>query len=111
MGKTLHSRHNTILLDMLRGLRERKRLRQTDLAVLLGKSQATVSKVERGERRLDVIQLMDWIAALDISFLRFVRTLDAELRTHGITDPRIRQRTRRRQLRAGATRRRPRCDE
>jgi hypothetical protein len=43
--------------------------------------------------------------------LRFVRTLDAELRTHGITDPRIRQRTRRRQLRAGATRRRPRCDE
>lgn len=90
MGKTLYSRHNIIFLKMLRRLRESQKVRQADLAVLLGSSQATVSKVERGERRLDVIELRDWVAALDTNFTRFVRRLDAELRSNGINDQRIR---------------------
>ncbi len=92
---------------MLRRLRESRKLRQADLAVLLGNSQATVSKVERGERRLDVIELRDWVAALDTNFTRFVRRLDAELRSNGITDPRVLQITRalRLQLHGSARRR------
>jgi transcriptional regulator with XRE-family HTH domain len=50
------------------------------LAKLLGRSQATVSNVERGERRLDVIELRDWLAALEFDFIAFVSDLDAELR-------------------------------
>jgi len=107
MGKTLYSRHNVIFLKLLRRLRESQQLRQADLAVLLGHSQATVSKVERGERRLDVIELRDWVAALDTNFTRFVRRLDAELRSSGIGDPRVRQinRALRLQLRGAARRR------
>ena len=48
-----------------------------------------MSKVERGERRLDVIQLRDWLAALGIDFIGFVKTLDAELSLHGVVDERI----------------------
>lgn len=88
MAKTLHSRHNKIFLKMLRELRESRGLRQLDLAFLLGRSQATVSNVERGERRLDVIELRDWLDALDERFPDFTSKLDAELLRQG--GPRLR---------------------
>lgn len=92
MPKIIYSRHNEILLAMLRGLRVERRLRQTDLAVRLGRDQGLVSKVERGERRLDVIELRDWLNALDSDFLGFVSSLDAELRLHSTTDPQLTRR-------------------
>jgi transcriptional regulator with XRE-family HTH domain len=85
MAKTLHSRHNEVFLTMLRRLRESRRLRQTDLAKLLGRSQASVSNVERGERRLDFIELIDWLTALDVEVISFVSMLDAELRRLGVS--------------------------
>ena len=85
MAKTLHSRHNKIFLAMLRGLRESHHLRQADLAELLGRSQATVSNVERGERRLDLIELRDWLDALEVDFIEFVSRVDVELRSLGAT--------------------------
>ena len=88
MAKTLHSRHNKIFLTMLRELRESRGLRQSDLAELLGHSQATVSNVERGERRLDVIELRDWLDALDEKFPNFTTKLDEELLRLG--GPRLR---------------------
>jgi len=54
-------------------------MRQADLAELLGQTQATISRVERGERRLDVVELRAWLTALDISFVSFVKQLDARL--------------------------------
>src|SRR5258706_4062287 len=89
MGKTLHSRHNEIFLDMLRLSREAVRLRQTDLAHRLGRGQGTVSKTERGERRLDVIELRDWLLAMDLDFVAFMRELDHRLRRHPTTDGRL----------------------
>jgi transcriptional regulator with XRE-family HTH domain len=87
MAKTLHSRHNEVFLNKLRSLRESQRLRQSDLAMLLGTSQATVSNVERGERRLDLIELRDWLDALDVEFIEFLKVLDTELRSLGVTRP------------------------
>ncbi len=54
-------------------------MRQRDLGALLGHSQAKVSNVERGERRLDVIELRDWLDALDERFADFISKLDEEL--------------------------------
>lgn len=88
MAKTLHTRRNKIFLKMLRELRESRGLRQTDLADLLGHSQATVSNVERGERRLDVIELRDWLDALNGKFADFTSKLDDELLRLG--GPRLR---------------------
>jgi transcriptional regulator with XRE-family HTH domain len=92
MAKILYSRHNEVFLAMLRGLRMSRRLRQADLADRLGRGQGLVSKVERGERRLDVIELRDWLDALDTDFTGFVSRLDAQLRVHATTDPRITRR-------------------
>jgi len=86
MLKTLHSRHNEIFLSLLRSQRKAQRLRQSDLARRLGRGQATVSKVERGERRLDVIELRAWLAAMGIDFLAFMRELDGLLRPHVVPD-------------------------
>jgi transcriptional regulator with XRE-family HTH domain len=47
MLKSIHTRHNHVFLDMLRSSREAQRLRQSDLAIRLGRDQATISKVER----------------------------------------------------------------
>ena len=84
MAKTLHSRKNKLFLSMLRGLREAKRLRQSDLAVLVGRSQAMVSNVERGERSLDVVELWEWLDALEVDFIAFLSAFDTELRQRGV---------------------------
>jgi len=79
MLKSLHSRHNEVFLDLLKGQRSALQLRQADLAARLGMSQGTVSKVERGERRLDVIELRAWLGALGIDFMGFMGDLDQQL--------------------------------
>jgi hypothetical protein len=89
MPKILHSRHNEIFLEMLKRTRMLRRLRQRDLALLLGRHQGLVSKVERGERRLDVIELRDWLNALDIDFIEFLSELHAELTPHGTAGLRV----------------------
>ncbi|MGM9480284.1 helix-turn-helix domain-containing protein [Roseateles sp. NT4] len=85
MPKTLHSPHSDLLPTRLRELREARGLRQQDLADRLGHSQAMVSNVERGERRLDVMELHQWLQALGVDFMRFVRQLDEELREQAAT--------------------------
>jgi transcriptional regulator with XRE-family HTH domain len=79
MRKSLHTKQNEIFLSLLREQRHAHHVRQADLAHLLTSAQATVSKVERGERRLDIIELRDWLAALGIDFLFFMRSLDEHL--------------------------------
>jgi len=47
-------------------------LTQVDLAKRLSRPQSFVSKFERGERRLDVIEFLDIAAALDIEPYKFL---------------------------------------
>jgi len=48
-------------------------LSQADLAERLGKPQSFVSKFERGERRLDVVEFRQVADAIGIEPLRFLR--------------------------------------
>lgn len=89
MFKTLHTWHNEEFLKLLRASRARQRLRQADLAQRLGRDQPTVSKVESGARRLDVIELRAWLHALDIDFLAFMAELNDNLALRQIADPRL----------------------
>lgn len=57
------------LIKKLIELRESKNVTQVELAQRLGKPQSYVSKVEILERRLDVIELMDWLNADLSSFI------------------------------------------
>jgi len=90
MLKSLYSRHNEIFLQLLRSRREALQLRQRDLAQRIGRGQATVSKIESGNRQLDVIELRAWLLALDIDFVAFMQELDQRLQPHPIPDARFR---------------------
>ena len=90
MLKSLYSRHNEIFLQLLRSRREALQLRQRDVAQRIGRGQATVSKVERGNRQLDVIELRTWLLALDSDFVAFMQELDQRLRAHPVPDVRFR---------------------
>jgi len=86
MMKSLYSPHNDVFLEMLRSRRKSLHLRQRDLARLVGRGQATVSKVEAGSRRLDVIELRIWLGVLQVDFVDFVDELDQRLRNHSGAD-------------------------
>ncbi len=57
MQKIIHSSKYKIVLQNLIKARQESGLTQVDVAEKLKKPQSFVSKVERGERRLDVVEL------------------------------------------------------
>lgn len=72
MEKTIFSKDYSVLLRELRKARKRSGLSQEELAERLGESQSFVSKCERGERRLDVVELRSFCNAIGVSFLDFM---------------------------------------
>ncbi|WP_440224970.1 helix-turn-helix domain-containing protein [Dokdonella sp. MW10] len=64
MAQSTHHRHYRSLLDVLRQAREELGVSQSALGERLGNTQTFVSKVERGERRLDVAEFVEWCQAL-----------------------------------------------
>jgi transcriptional regulator with XRE-family HTH domain len=65
MAKTLRTPRQRKLLALLIKLRKAKGLTQMDVASRLGRPQSFVSKYESGERRLDVVEFIEVIQALD----------------------------------------------
>jgi transcriptional regulator with XRE-family HTH domain len=79
--KSIHSRDYGLFLRLLREARSSAGISQVQLARAIGETQSTVSKIERGERRLDLIEARTICRALGCSFPRFVARLDRELRS------------------------------
>jgi len=79
MKKSIHSQEYLQFLEMIKAARESAGLTQEALAANLGATQAFISKCERGERRLDVIELRHWCSALGISFQGFIKRFDRKL--------------------------------
>lgn len=66
MARSTHHRHYIALLQLLRDLRGEVGLTQVELAGRLGNTQTFVSKVERGERRMDLVEFTEFCDALEI---------------------------------------------
>ncbi|MDO4795889.1 MAG: helix-turn-helix transcriptional regulator [Brachymonas sp.] len=79
MYKSIHTRQYATLQDLLRQERLAAGLTQAQLAQRLQWNQADISKVETGVRRLDVIELRTWLAALGLGLPAFVDRLEAQL--------------------------------
>jgi len=79
MEKSIFSASYAVFLRELKQARRRSGLTQTELAAKLGETQSFVSKCERGERRLDVIELRYFTEAIGISVVDFVSRLDQAL--------------------------------
>ena len=60
---------------MLRAERLRVGISQIDLARTLRRQQSFVSKFESGERRLDLVELLEVLRVLDVEPIRFIRRL------------------------------------
>jgi transcriptional regulator with XRE-family HTH domain len=60
-------------------IRLSKKISQKTLAEKLGVNQSFVSKVESGERRLDLLELRQICSALGVSLFDFVRELEKEI--------------------------------
>lgn len=79
MEKSIYSQEYQRFLELLRETRETKGLTQTQVAEKLGQTQSFISKVERGERRLDIVELRAFCSAIGISFPAFVGRIEKVL--------------------------------
>jgi transcriptional regulator with XRE-family HTH domain len=79
MPKSLHRREAQILVEMLREYRTAAGLTQTDLSERLGRAQSFISDVERGQRRLDVVQLRDIVIILGQTLPEMVQDFEQRI--------------------------------
>ncbi|EPJ3658189.1 TPA: helix-turn-helix transcriptional regulator [Acinetobacter baumannii] len=61
---SIHDKRYIKLINTLTQLRELKDITQVELASSLKKPQSYISKIENLERRIDIVELYDWLKAL-----------------------------------------------
>ena len=80
MEKSTFTREYKIMRYLLRKYRNEAGLTQVEVAAALDESQSYVSKCERGERRLDLVQVRAFCAAIKVDLLKFVAAFEAAVR-------------------------------
>lgn len=79
MAKSIHRPEYGVLLRYVRDLRISSGRTQTELSTLLGRSQSFISDIERGNRRLDVLELRDICHHLGVEFVEAVAHIDDQI--------------------------------
>lgn len=79
MEKSIHTREHTAFLELLREARQESGMTQVELAKKLKLTQSLYSKMERGECRLDVIQLRRVCQAIGLTLPQFAERLESRL--------------------------------
>jgi transcriptional regulator with XRE-family HTH domain len=79
MKKSTFSREHKTFCRLLREVRQEAHLSQVDLAARLKETQSDISKFERGERRLDLVQLGWWCKALECPLSEFVKKYERDV--------------------------------
>ncbi len=79
MEKSKFSGEYELLISLLLDARKRSGTTQTQIADRLGWTQSVISKCERGERRLDAIELRRWVLELGLSFSDFLQEYESIL--------------------------------
>ena len=79
MAKTIHRSEYEVVRLLLRAHRVEAGVTQAELSLKLGRSQSFVSDVERGVRRLDLIELRDICHLIGQDLGAFVQELEDQL--------------------------------
>ncbi|MGB3509416.1 MAG: helix-turn-helix transcriptional regulator [Microcoleaceae cyanobacterium] len=79
MPKSVFARKYNRFRELLIEARKEINLTQVELSVKLSRPQSYVSKYERGERRLDLIEFLEIAEALEIDPLAFIEKLLEEI--------------------------------
>ncbi len=69
---SIHDPRYINLIKSLISIREKRKVTQVQLASSLKKPQSYIAKVENFERRIDVLELHDWLNVLEISIVNFL---------------------------------------
>lgn len=83
MPRSTHRQRYAVFLAQLCEARLRAGMTQVEIAQRLASTQTFVSKCERGERRLDVVDLIDFLDAYGVASVGFVEELHKKLRAEG----------------------------
>lgn len=76
MSGTLHTRRYRKFCQRLIGARQQAGLTQVRLAEMLKKPQSYVAKCEGAQRRLDVIEFLEWAKCLGLDVSEFLAGLE-----------------------------------
>ncbi len=79
MQKSISSENYAHFLKVLHETREQAGLTQEELAERLGATQSFVGKCERGERRMDIVELRAFCLAMDTTLDKFVKAFERGL--------------------------------
>jgi len=79
LEKSVYRDENLVLLRLLKQCRVEAGLTQAQFAQVLDRPQSFASDIERGLRRLDLVQLRDICVALNINLVDFVQRFENEL--------------------------------
>ncbi len=80
MEKSIYTDEYQEVLALLRALRQKSGVTQVELAEKLGQTQSFVTKVECGQRRVDIVQLRTICHILGSSLPSFVEALEKRLK-------------------------------
>lgn len=80
MSKSLFTRKHTQLRKLLTQARKDAKLTQTQLAHRLNRRQAYISRIERGERRIDVVEFFDLAHAIGLNPVKFLADFERVFR-------------------------------
>ena len=72
MDKTIYTKEHRLLVKKLIQARREARLTQNEVAKKLNKTQSYVSKLESGQRRIDIVQIKELAAIYKKSPKKFV---------------------------------------
>lgn len=79
MKKSLKTSEHLALLKTLYSLRIGAGFRQSDLATLIDEPQSFISKIEQGERRLDIIELRVIVTAMGVTLSDFIKEFEKNI--------------------------------
>jgi len=83
MDKSIYTREYAIVLRLMKQAREHAGITQVELAKRLKQSQSFVSKMERGDRRIDIVQLRTICGIYGLRLSEFVQRFEKELGARG----------------------------
>ena len=87
MNKELYINRWKIFREVLRKERKNRYVSQQSLAKMLGIEQSYISKAEIGDRRLDVIELLEYCDAMGLTLTDFVFRMEGRLFAEGLLSP------------------------
>ncbi|MCO3381259.1 helix-turn-helix domain-containing protein [Pseudomonas urmiensis] len=79
MTKAIYRREHVIFLQELKRMRVKSGMTQAQCSAALGRPQSFISDVERGVRRLDMVQLRDLCLVLGGDLIGFTKSFEQAL--------------------------------